>query len=229
MKSPMNRNTRRRAPRGLSLVELLLCASIAAMMLTATGVAFRASVQAYRDNTDRNMLLAHGRVAMRQMISEIRQADAHGPINDANVPNAVTLFAAGQTIENGGIQILKKQPDADDPNIVPGNSGTWVLITWQFDSANKQITRSRSVGGGAMTTDVIAKYVQDLKVRMEPARSPTNVATGNPSFDLLYRAVVTMVLQDVDGTGNRALITGTNFVTERLVDAAVPRKNFSGL
>jgi Tfp pilus assembly protein PilW len=215
--------------RGLALIEVLICSSIAAMMLTATAIAFRASVGAYRDNSDRNILLSHGRIAMRQLINEIRQADVHGPVNDADVPNADALFASGLTTENGGIQMLKKQPDADDPDIITGNSGTYVHITWLYDAANKCITRTRSVGAGGGVTSTIALYVQDFDVRMEPARSAANVASGNPSFDLLLRAVVTMTLRNVDGAGKVQFNQGTGLVTERIVDAAVPRKNFSGL
>jgi len=212
----------------LALIEILICSSICAMMLTATAVAFKASLMAYRDNTDRNMLLSNGRVAMRQLINEIRQADAHGPINDTLVPNATSLFASGLTIENAGIAYLKTYPDVDDPGIVHTTPSTHVLITWQYDAANNQLLRTHSVNG-VSTTAIAANYVSDFKVRMEPARSPANVASGNTSFDLLLRAVVTMSLQNVDASGNMINNRGTTFVTERLVDAAVPRKSFNGL
>jgi type II secretory pathway component PulJ len=219
----------RRRRRGLALIEVLVCVSICAMMLTATAIAFRASVGAYRDNTDRNLLISHGRIAMRQLINEIRQADAHGPINDSLIPNATTLFSQGQTIENTGIQMLKNQPDADEPGIIPGNSATYVLITWQYDAANRQITRTRSLNGINPVTNVVAMYVQDFKVRMEPARSAANIASGNTAFDLLLRAVVSIKLQDVDSTGKIMYNQGNGLVTESIIDAAVPRKNFSGL
>src|SRR3954469_9000161 len=164
MKTALHHKSPRRRGRGLALIELLICSSICAMMLTATAVAFRASVQSYRDNTDRNMLISNGRNAMRQIISEIRQSDAHSPINDALVSNATTLFASGQTIENTGIQCLKTQPDADEPAASVANP---VLITWQFDATNRQVTRTRSVGA-ASSTVVVANFVQDFKVRMEP-------------------------------------------------------------
>jgi hypothetical protein len=170
---------------------------------------------------------------MRQLISEIRQADAHGPINDTTVPNAVTLFAAGQTTENSGIQLLKTQPDVDDPTIVKGVSE--VVISWQYDVANKQIIRTRSfinIASGSVlstSTAVMASYVQEFKVRMEPARSAANIASGNTSFDLLLRAVVTMTMQNLDSSGKMILNQGSGLVTERLLDAAVPRKNFAGL
>lgn len=231
MNAPLRNNQiARRRRRGLALIEILICASICAMMLTATAVAFRASVQAYRDNTDRNMLISNGRIAMRQLIGEIRQADAHGPVNDTLVPNAVTLFASGQTIENTGIVIMKSQPDASEPNIIPSATynPTWVQLTWQFDPVKNQITRTRFTNGASVTS-VVANYVQDFKVRMEPARSAANVAAGIASYDLLLRAVVTMTLQNVDANGKMIDNQGTTFVSERMVDAAVPRKNFNGL
>jgi hypothetical protein len=215
--------------RGLALIEVLICASVAAMMLTATAVAFRASVGVYHDSSDRNMLLSQGRIAMRELINEIRQADAHGPVNDSLVSNATTLFAQGQIIENGGIQMLKTQPDADEPGIVAGNAATYVLLTWQYDATTKQLKRTRSLNGVDPVTGVVANYVQGFAVRMEPARSAANITAGNTSFDLLLRAVVTIQLQNVDGTGAAQFKEGSGQVTERLIDAAVPRKNFSGL
>jgi Tfp pilus assembly protein PilW len=230
MPTMMTRNNRFKARRrGLALVEVLICSSVAAMMLTATAIAFRASVGAYRDNTDRNILLSHGRLAMRQLINEIRQADAHGPVNDTATPNADVQFASGLTTENGGLRMVKQQPDADEPAIVAGNASTYVYITWQYDAANHCITRTRSVGGGAGVTSTIALYVQEFNVRMEPARSAANVLSGNPSFDLLLRAVVTMTLRNVDDNGKMIFNQGNGLVTERIIDAAVPRKNFSGL
>ena len=214
--------------RGLALIELLLCSTICVMLLTATGVAFKASIMAYRDNTDRNMLLSEGRVAMRQMIAEIRQADQHSPINDATVPNALALFAQGLTTENGGIQLLKMQPDGADPGIVAGNSATYVLITWTYDATHFQLLRTRKVGTGAAVTAVMASYIQSFAVRMEPGRSAANVAAGNPTYDILTRAVVSMAMQNVDATGKMINNQGNGMVVERIIDAAVPRKNFSG-
>jgi len=217
-----------RRSRGLSLVEILLCVAIAAMMLLATGIAFRASVMSYRDNTERNLLTSTGRNVLNKIIAEIRQADAHGPVNDSTLPNATTLFASGQITENAGIQLLKKQPDTDDPNIVPGNSNTYVLITYSYDPATFRILRTRSAAG-VTTTDTVADYVQDFKVRMEPVRSAANVAAGNTSFDLLLRAVVFISLDNTDANGKMLNTQGNGLITTRLIDAAVPRKNFAGL
>ncbi len=222
------RASRSNRRRGLALIEVLLCASISALLLTATAVAFRSSVMAYRDNNDRNILVSEGRIMMRQMIQEIRQADQHGPINDATLPNATTLFAAGNPVENSGITFIKNQPDSDDPNIVPGNSTTYVLITWQFDPTHFQVTRTRSVGGGTPTTAIMCSFVQDFKVRLEPGRSAANVTSGNPAYDIMTRAVVSMAMQNVDTSGNMQWAQGNGLVTTRMIDAAVPRKYFAG-
>jgi hypothetical protein len=64
---------------------------------------------------------------------------------------------------------------------------------------------------------------------MEPTRSASNVATGNTSFDLMLRGVVSMVMQNADSTGEAIYNQGNAITTERLIDAAVPRRNFSGL
>jgi hypothetical protein len=216
-------------PRGLALIEVLICATVASMLLTATAVAFRASVLAYRDNTDRNMLVSHGRLAMRQLINEIRQGDSHRPVNDTAVPNALGVFKAGLTIENGGIEITKTQRDADEPDIDPNDSATFVKLIWQYDPVKRCITRTRTVGAGTPSIATIALYVQDFQVRMEPARSAAHVASGDPTFDLLLRAVVSVTLQNIDGTGKMQFNQGSGQVVERIIDAAVPRKNFSGL
>jgi hypothetical protein len=63
---------------------------------------------------------------------------------------------------------------------------------------------------------------------MEPGRSAANVANGNPNYDILTRAVVSMSMQNVDAAGKMQFSQGNGQVTERIIDAAVPRKNFSG-
>ncbi len=116
----------------------------------------------------------------------------------------------------------------DEPGIVVGVPSTYVSITWSYDTTNKQILRTRAVNG-VSKSQVMVSYVQDFKVHMEPVRSLANVQAGLTTFDLLLRAVVTMQLQTVDSNGKLALNQGSGLVIERLVDAAVPRKNFAGL
>jgi len=216
-------------PRGLALVEILICSSIAAMMLTATALAFRSGIQSYHDNTERNMMVTSGRTALRQIIQEIRTSDAHGPVNDVSLPNATTLFASGQTIECSGMQMLKRMPDIDDPQIIPANPSTWVTLTYTYNSTTKEITKTRQIGVQTPTSMVAASYVQSFLVRMEPTRSAANIAAGDTSFDILLRAVVTLQLANRDAAGKLLNNQGSGSTSLRLIDAAMPRKNFAGL
>jgi prepilin-type N-terminal cleavage/methylation domain-containing protein len=220
-----SRPTLSRQRRGLALTEVLICVAIAAMLLTATGLAFHASINSYRDNTDRNLLVAEGRIAMRQLITDIRQGDSHVPYESAA---ASSFTHQGLTIDNTGIVIQKRHPDSDDPSINPTSSSTWVLVTWRFDSANRNVIRERTANG-TTTTTMTAKFVQDFTIHMEPARSPDNVRAGNTDFDLLLRAVVNMTLQNMDANGKLFNNQGSGDVVERLIDSAVPRRNFAGL
>jgi len=213
---------RRAAPMGLALIELLVCSSICAMMLTATAVAFRASVMAYRDNSDRNILLSSGRIAMRQLIYEIRAGDSFAPALDTAMPSIGGQFAGGQVTEGIGITICKSKPDHDEPNIVPSDPRTFVNLTWTFDAPNSQVTRQRTVLNSGTTITTMAGFVQDFKVRMEP------VATTPTTFTL-QRAIVTIKLQNVDINGKMIFNQGNGQAVERIIDAAVPRKNFAGL
>ena len=119
--------------------------------------------------------------------------------------------------------MTKTQPDADEPNIVAGNSNTYVYITWQYDTVNHCITRTRSVGSGGGVVSTIALYVQDFNVRMEPARSAANVASGSVSFDLLLRAGVTMTMRTTKRTNLRK--TSQNPATKTTTTLQISRRH----
>jgi Tfp pilus assembly protein PilW len=215
--------------RGLALPEVLVCMTIATMLLTATAVAFNASVHSYRDNQERNQLLSNGRIALRQIVGDIRVADAHAPVNDSGTPNATALFAAGTATETTGLQMIYNTPSADYPGISTSNTATWVYVKYRLNTTNKTLEVTRQVGTGTAVTTVAARYVQDFKVRMEPTRSAANIYAGNPTYDILLRAVVSFTLQNVDGNGKMLNNQGNQDVTVRLTDAAMPRKAFAGL
>jgi hypothetical protein len=122
-----------------------------------------------------------------------------------------------------------KTPSQDYPSVSAGNSATWVYLKYAFNSDAKTIELTKQVGNGTPTTVTVARFVQDFRVRMEPARSTTNVYSGNPTYDILLRAVVTMTLQNVDASGKMIDNQGNQDVVIRLTDAAMPRKSFSGL
>jgi Tfp pilus assembly protein PilW len=215
--------------RGLALPEVLICLTVCSLLLTATALAFSASVHSYRDNQDRNQLLSNGKLALKQIIRDIRVADAHAPINDSAQTNATTLFAAGTATENSGIQVVFKTPSQEYPSVSASNSATWVYLKYSFNSTNKTIEITKQVGNGTPVTTTAARFVQDFRVRMEPARSTANVYSGNATYDILLRGVVTISLQNVDANGKMIDKQGNQDVTVRLTDAAMPRKAFSGL
>ena len=73
--STLSQPRSRRARRGLSLVEVLLCASIGAMILTAVAIAFRASFNSYKDNQQRGQMLNSVRGCVYSMTEDIRMSD----------------------------------------------------------------------------------------------------------------------------------------------------------
>ena len=103
-----------------------------------------------------------------------------------------------------------------------------MTIIYQLDAANFRVTRSRQVGGGTATTTTACEFVQDFKVRLEPGRSAAHIKAGNPDYDMLNRAVVSLTMQNVDANGKMQWAQGSGQVVTRIIDAAVPRKFFAG-
>jgi len=67
-------HTPRHCRPGLSMVEILIALTIAAMLLTATAAAFDAALTSYRSNYDMTVVGVSSRNAMYQMCSTIRSA-----------------------------------------------------------------------------------------------------------------------------------------------------------
>jgi len=221
----MKRRTHRR---GLSLPEVLLCATISALLLTACGVAFKASFASYRAHQERQSLMAIGRTTLARLARDIRASDLHGPINTANQATVSSQFAAGTMTDTPGIQMIKQTADADDPSVNAAVSTTWVLYTYQFSAATHTITLTRTVNG-VSTTVTLAPCVSDFHVYMTPTRSATNVLTGNPTYDILLRATLSITLTNRDGSNNKVIQDGDGVESERFIEAAMPRKTFTGL
>ncbi|MCK5271419.1 MAG: prepilin-type N-terminal cleavage/methylation domain-containing protein [Sedimentisphaerales bacterium] len=70
----VRRHTPRHCRPGLSMVEILIALTIAAMLLTATAAAFDAALTSYRSNYDMSVVGVSSRNAMYQMCSTIRSA-----------------------------------------------------------------------------------------------------------------------------------------------------------
>ncbi len=231
----------RRNRRALSLVEVLICVSIASMLLTSVAVAFRASFNSYKDSQQRGQMLNSARGFMVRITSDIRMSDSAAPydlsstisasenaqFNSQVVPGTPTagLSSAGGTGVLG-IQLLKTHADTWDPLASVANP---VLITYWFDSANSQIMMTRKYGAIAPTPVVVCRFVQTFQVYMLPVFIPANPLTKTPSAVILRRASVSITTANKDANGARIISDGGQDLTLALTDAAVPRKTFPGL
>jgi prepilin-type N-terminal cleavage/methylation domain-containing protein len=83
--NPPTRPTRRRR-RGLSLVEVMISLAITSMLLSAIAAAFHSSTQVITENDEFFRATQAARVALNQMLTEVRRADAVAA-RDQNVSN----------------------------------------------------------------------------------------------------------------------------------------------
>jgi prepilin-type N-terminal cleavage/methylation domain-containing protein len=72
----LSRRRRTSRRRGLSLIELLISLTIAAALLVAVGVAYKASADAIGANDSFFRASQAGRVCMNQILTELRRADS---------------------------------------------------------------------------------------------------------------------------------------------------------
>lgn len=230
-----------RSLRGLSLVEVLLCVAIGAMLLTSVAVAFRASFNSFKDSQQRGQMLNAARSFMNRITADIRMCDAAAPYDPTSAvsnaensqfnnqivpgyPNAGLSSAGGSgTI---GIQLLKTHADSWDPLASPTNP---VIITYWLDSTKTQIMMTRKMGSAAPTPYVICNFVQSLQIYMVPVYVPPNPQAGTSASVVLRRAVITTTFANKDSNGTRILADGGQDLTLTFSDAAVPRRSFPGL
>ena len=224
--------SRSRRRRGLSLVEVMLCAGIGAMLLTSVAVAFRSSFNSYKDSQQRGQMLNAARGFMYRITSDIRMCDSAAPYD----PNATTLstenaeFSSGQVpgstkaglpSANGsgtiGIQMVKTHSDSWDPLASATNP---VVITYWMDTTKMQVMCTRKYGSVAPTPAPVCSFVQTFQIYMMPVFTTSGY--------VFRRAVVDMSLANKDANGNRILTDGGQDLTLTFSDAAVPRKTYPG-
>lgn len=82
-------HARPRTPRGLSISEVLISLAITSMLLTAIAAAFHSSSQIITENDEFFRATQAGRVALNQMLTEIRRAD-NVPARDSIVQATAT-------------------------------------------------------------------------------------------------------------------------------------------
>jgi hypothetical protein len=242
--SPPITTHRRRAPRGLGLVEVLMCVSIGAMLLTAVAVAFKSSFNSYKDSQQRGQMLNSARGFMSRITADIRMCDSAAPYDPTPATNTTetSQFLSGQVpgtptpglLSAGGtgiigIQLVKSHPDSWDPLASSTNK---VLVTYWYDSTKEQIFMTRKMGSGAAPTpSVVCNFVQTCQFFMLPFNSPAEpLATPSPWAGgyVLQRAVVDMTLANKDANGNRILTDAGQDLTLTFSDAACPRRQYPG-
>jgi hypothetical protein len=226
--------TRRRRARGLSLVEVMVCTSLMAMLFLAVGIFFRASLAAYRDHQQRSTMLWGGRRFLQDITAALRVSDDAAPydptaaistsINRQYQAGGMPGYPdAGLSSDGGdgvaGIQILKQHPDRDDPNASPANP---VILTYWFDKPNRRVLMKRQQSGTTSDAQVVCTCVQSMAIYMQPA-------PGSAAGRALRRAVVQISLANRDAQGNPILAGGGQDLTLTLADAAWPRRNFAPL
>jgi hypothetical protein len=234
------RSASNRARRGLGLVELLICASIGSMLLTAVGIAYNASFNSYRDNQQRGQMLNSGRDFMSDIIADVRMSDAGGPydpgasvmstentqFNNIVVPgNPSSGPASAGGSGTIGVQLLKSHADAVDPG---ATSLTPVLITYWWDKPNSQILMTRSLNG-TTTQRTVCTCVQNFQLFLQPVQIPANPQTGTVASVALLRAAVNISLVNRDVNGNRIINGGGQNLTLSFSDSAMPRRTFGGI
>jgi Tfp pilus assembly protein PilW len=228
------------ARRGLGIVELLVCMGISSMLLTAVGFAYLGSFNSYRDSQERGQMLNLGRGFMNQIIADIRMSDAGGPYDpDSTVNSVESLQFADLAIPGNpnsgppsaggsgaiGITLVKTHADGFDST---ASVASPVTITYQFDSTNKQIVRTRTQGG-TNTVSIACSCVQNFKVYLQPVLIPANAQTGAAAHVALLRAVVNTTMQNKDANGKQLIANGSQLLTLVLSDAAMPRCTFGGI
>jgi prepilin-type N-terminal cleavage/methylation domain-containing protein len=85
--------------RGLSLIEVMISLTICAMLLTAVAAAFTASSEVIENNDEFFRASQTARVALNQILSDIRQCDAVSFVNSKEVIT-LTMAADGVTVKH---------------------------------------------------------------------------------------------------------------------------------
>ena len=138
---------KKRCSFGLTVVELLLALSIAAILLVGLATAIHASFTNYRENEDMFQAINSARQALLRITSELRTADAADPASPANECSLFTANGDDITYRYNNADnklYLITNDDLTDPDYVLCDNVTAMTFTKQTFVENSQ-TKVRSV------------------------------------------------------------------------------------
>jgi Tfp pilus assembly protein PilW len=188
----------RRSRRGVGMFELLIALSIAATLLTATGVALDASFFSYRVNEEQSSLIQNARLTLNRITTSIRTSKAHQPHTAGLLP----AFVSGNTVIDNGLDMFDL---------------TNTQLAFSYDATAKTV--SATYNG---TKHVLAQGVTAFQITIEPMRSPEAIRTGG-GCDLVQRATILMSIQTTAATMQNSETTSGQVIT--LSASVMPRRN----
>ncbi len=185
--------------RGVGMAEMLISLAIATSVLLSVAYAVDVSFRAHSINQEQWSLTQRSRLAMHRVIGQIRVTTRHQPVS----ADAVADFTAGKVTVDRGIVMFDERDN---------------LISYKYDDANKMVICMDALGNEY----VLARGVEDFRIKFESMRSPESVRT-NGGYDLLMRATILMTVRTTD----RAADVDEKFAdqTVTLSGSVMPRRN----
>ena len=173
--SPRLSRSRRKASRGLGVVELLISLAISASVLAAVAYAVDMTFRAYSINHEQSDLMQRARLSLYRITTTVRSSGGHQPLD----PAKVTDFKLGLTTTDVGITML----DANDKP-----------LSFRYDPAKGQVIATDNAG----SEYVLLRGVEKFEIKFEPLRSQESKRVGGV-FDRLMRATILLTIRT---TGN---------------------------
>lgn len=130
---PLRARGSRPRRRGLSMVEATISMAVCTLLLTAASAAFVASAASVQVNGDFAQAAQTSRVALNQILAEIRRADA---VSVSGLGTYVDVIRPAETAESGEVS-----------------------RRFAYDATNKKLTLQVTYGAGAGTLYTLARNV----------------------------------------------------------------------
>lgn len=200
-------NTRRRTPRGFSMIELLIAFTISSLLLSASLVALDTSFKAYEVTTEGASTHVVARLVMTRMLAMIRQGQEFGPypvsvLNLTQMDSTYIEFVSLNNTTTGQRQVTRIEKSTDTQA-----DGTYQLLYKRWDYLNGTLTQSFSYP--------LLRNLQDAKFTLEYDVGP-----------VLRQATIDITIKpnDVSTAGATAINSDIKPPQLRLIASTSPRK-----